>query len=136
MVSYTVPDGKCITYTAEGDDVELRRCELVKDPGMTLWKETHYNDTFVQIESAGLQQLNTYMCLGQEKTDKDAICKRGTKVKMVPCYDRDNRINAFNFVDGKIKATQCGSKDLCVSEEGKGLVLENCAKATKITRSG
>merc|ERR1719189_1599445 len=87
MAAYTVPDGKCITYTEHDDDVQLRPCDSVSDP-LHVWKETHYNETFVQIESAGLQQLNTYMCLGQESTDKDAICKRGTKVKMVPCYDR------------------------------------------------
>ena len=75
------------------------------------------------------------MCLGQDGGSKDGICEKGTELKLVPCYDRDNRLNLFNWVDGKIKALHCGSKkNLCVDYKGKKLVLEDCDGATKMSR--
>merc|ERR1712083_438362 len=82
-------------------------------------------------------ETNTYMCLGQDSGSKGGICEEGRELKLVPCYDRDNRLNLFNWVDGKIKALHCGSKkNLClnVEEESGRLVLDDCKKATAIKR--
>ena len=103
-----------------------------------LWKETHYNESFIQIElGEGPGSTNSYICLGQDASSQEGICQRGTELKLVPCYERDNRLNLFNWVDGRIKATGCGpEKDLCVDYDGQGLVLESCIRASKIAREG
>merc|ERR1712083_145829 len=134
---YTIPDGRCLTANYTDNTVSVEQCNVADKPPLSTWRETYYNSTFIQLENMGETNTNTYMCLGQESIKKEAVCKKGTKLMLMPCYERDTRLNLFNWVDGKIKALHCGmKKNLCLSveEESGQLVLDDCKKATAIKR--
>lgn len=140
-VYYKTMDGeteKCLTANYTDHSVSMGLCENKEYPLLAKWRETHYNGTFIQIENMATTKKyikNSYLCLGQDEGSKNGICEEGTKMSLVACYERDNRLNLFNWDSGKIKAIGCGDdKDLCVDFDGTGLVLKDCDRATKIAR--
>ena len=103
----------------------------------TSWRETWYNETFIQIENWGTTRTskNTYMCLGQDQDTLGDNCKRGSQLGLVSCFTREDRMNLFQWVDGRVKAIGCQKEDLCVAHVDTGdMVLEYCDKASVFKR--
>merc|ERR1712154_320407 len=71
LATYTVRDGiLCLAGDMETNTVAMKLCNASDVP--PLWKETHYNDTFIQMEvGAGPGSTNTYSCLGQDASSQE-----------------------------------------------------------------
>jgi len=136
FVFYTIPDGRCLTANYTDHSVSVQKCNVDDKPPMSTWSETSYNSTFIQLENMGQSDKFKKMCLGQD-VEGNMVCSKGSRLKLVPCRERDHRLNLFNWVNGKIKALHCGSAaDLCLGydHEGEYLVLDQCDTATVVKR--
>ena len=140
FIFYTVSgDGTdgCLTANYEDNTVSVEQCNVDDKPPMSTWSETYYNETFIQIENMGQTDVRKKMCLGQDYSDRNMICEKGTKLALVPCHERDHRLNLFNWINGTVKALHCGSEaNLCLNYqvEDKQLVLDDCSKASVVKR--
>ena len=127
---------QCLTADYDDGSVSLRECGPMYTDATT-WRETFYNETFIQIENwgtTGPNMPNTYMCLGQDHLDKESFCRSGTSSGLVSCYTEYDRMNLFQWVNGRIRAMNC-QNDLCLTVGERGeVVLEYCDKASVFKR--
>merc|ERR1712083_698730 len=85
-------DTLCISADYKDHTLKATKCSDQYDE--TTWRETYYNDTFIQLENYGNTGGNTYMCLGQESI----LCDKGTRLKLVPCNEQKNASALFNWM--------------------------------------
>merc|ERR1719295_1251683 len=83
FVFYTISDGRCLTANYTDNTVSVEWCKVADKPVLSTWQETYYNETFIQLENMG--ESSAKMCLGQESVEKKTICKKGSKLMLMPC---------------------------------------------------
>lgn len=146
LVQYVVNDNStnnhnlCVSANYTDYSMSLKKCGDSADGQYddTNFIETHYTDTFIQLENFGptngYSRTDTYMCLGQQSDAN--VCNKGNRIELIDCYQNDERLNLFDWVDGRIKALGCAEDDLCVTyhSESGHFVLDECVKSTTFLR--
>jgi len=141
LVQYVADDNLCLTANYTDYSISLKECADSADGQYddSNFIETYYNETFIQLENFGptdgYTRTNTYMCLGQ--ADGASVCERGNEITLIECYQNDERLNLFNWVDNKIKSLNCAKEDLCINfhQKNNQFVLDDCVNSTNFNRA-
>ena len=138
ITQYSVDNDQCITGDYDKNAIYLSKCTT---DGMdnTGWRETYYNDTFIQLENFGTTGGNTYMCLGIQVVHGNNVCNVGDDISLINCKQNNEAKVLFNYDEDikRIRALNCGDGGkgaLCVSYEQDKFVLNHCNSSTAFGR--
>lgn len=135
-ITQYILNNKCINANYKTNSLYLSQCSS-KGMDSSGWRETYYNQSFIQLENFGTTGTNTYMCLGQ--SDENDTCSVGKQLSLIPCKQNDEAKVLFNYDQNmkRLKALNCGNEknSLCVSYENDLFVLNECNSSTQFIRN-